>query len=301
MSVTTNLKRAAQFVVLAYILSYGLIYSYFALGGKWASPLALPMMLAYMLMPMVSAIILQKLVCKEGVIGPLGVSFKLNKWFLVAWFLMPVVVIATIGVSLLMPGIHYDPNMTAFFERFRSSLTTTQMAQMKHQIEMLPAPLFVLIGLIQGLIAGVTINAVFAFGEELGWRGFLQKQLGFLGFWRSSVVIGIVWGFWHAPVILQGYNYPQHPVLGVFMMTAWTVLLAPIFSYVRLRSKSVIAASILHGTLNGCAGAAVMVIRGGGDLIVGLTGLMGFIILALVNIGIFVYDRYYAEEQLIVA
>jgi hypothetical protein len=39
----------------------------------------------------------------------------------------------------------------------------------------------------QGLIAGATINAVAGFGEELGWRGFLYRELSFLGFWKSSL------------------------------------------------------------------------------------------------------------------
>ena len=47
----------------------------------------------------------------------------------------------------------------------------------------------------EDLIAGVTVNAVAGFGEELGWRGFLQKELAFLGFWRSSLLIGFGLGF----------------------------------------------------------------------------------------------------------
>ncbi len=55
-------------------------------------------------------------------------------------------------------------------------------------------------------------------GEELGWRGFLLKQCSYMDFWKMSLVIGIIWGLWHAPIIIQGYNYPQNPVIGVFMM-----------------------------------------------------------------------------------
>lgn len=75
------------------------------------------------------------------------------------------------------------------------------------------------------------------------------------------------------------------------MMTVFTLLLSPIFSYVRLRAKSVIAAAVIHGSLNATLGLSIMVIKGGNDLTVGGTGLAGFIVLALVNIGIFVYDR----------
>ena len=118
-----------------------------------------------------------------------------------------------------------------------------------------------------------------------------------MGFWKSSALIGIIWGVWHAPIILQGHNYPQHPVAGVFMMVAWCVLLAPIFSYARLKAKSVIAAAIIHGSLNATAGLAIMVVKGGNDLLVGVTGAAGFIVLAIINLFIFIFERFIAKES----
>jgi len=126
----------------------------------------------------------------------------------------------------------------------------------------------------------------------------LQKELGYRGFWRSSIFIGVIWGVWHAPIILQGHNYPEHPVIGVFMMIVWTILLAPIFSYVRLRAKSVIAAAIIHGSLNGTFGLSIMVVKGGNDLLIGVTGIAGFIVLLFVNIGLFIYDRFLAKKPI---
>ncbi|HIE30029.1 TPA: CPBP family intramembrane metalloprotease, partial [Candidatus Poribacteria bacterium] len=186
--------------------------------------------------------------------------------------------------------------MEGMFERFRQLLSPEQFKKMQEQVTALPIHPF-WIGLLQGIVAGVTINAVAGFGEELGWRGFLQRELGFLGFWKSSTVIGVIWGVWHAPLILQGHNYPQHPLIGVFMMIIWCILLAPIFSYVRLKAKSVIAAAVIHGSLNATAGLSIMVVKGGNDLIIGVTGLAGFIVLAAVNLGIFGYDRFWSKEE----
>ncbi|MCD6473172.1 hypothetical protein J7K55_08745 [Candidatus Aerophobetes bacterium] len=53
------------------------------------------------------------------------------------------------------------------------------------------------------------------------------------------------------------------------MMVVFCLLLAPIFSYVRLKAKSVIAAAIIHGSLNATSGIAIMVIKEGNDLLVG--------------------------------
>ncbi|RKY00095.1 CPBP family intramembrane metalloprotease, partial [Candidatus Poribacteria bacterium] len=67
--------------------------------------------------------------------------------------------------------------------------------------------------------------------------------------------------------------------------------MSPIFGWLRLRSGSVIAPSIAHGTLNGTAGLALVVLRGGNDLTVGLTGLAGMIALAAANLLLFIYLR----------
>jgi membrane protease YdiL (CAAX protease family) len=268
---------------------------FYAVGGRLNTLPGFVVLGTYMFIPMIMAIIVQKLIYREPLKQPLGISFRPNRWFLVAWLLPPLMAIATIGASLLVPGVEYSPEMAGFLERFAASLTPEQLEQAQRQLDTFPIHVFWL-SLLQGLIAGTTINAVFGFGEELGWRGLLQLEFAPLGFWKSSVLIGLIWGVWHAPIIIQGYNYPQHPVAGVFMMTAWTILLSPIFSYVRLKARSVIAAAIIHGSLNATAGLSLMVIEGGNDLTVGLTGLAGFIVLLLVNLAIFVFDQFVTKE-----
>lgn len=298
MNTTVNIRKVLIFVALTFLSSWLLAAGFYALGGRLNSPVAVVVLLIYMFMPMTMAIIVQKVIYKEPLKEPLGISFRPNRWFLVGWLLPPVVAFATIGVSLLLPGVEYSPGMAGFFERFGSALTPQQLEEAKRQLAALPIHV-IWIALLQGLIAGITINAVAGFGEELGWRGLLQRELGYLGFWRSSALIGLIWGVWHAPIIIQGYNYPQHPLAGVLMMTIFTLLLSPIFSYVRLKAKSVIAAAIIHGSLNGTVGLAIMVIKGGNDLTVGVTGLAGFIVLAVANAGIFIYDRVVASEPVV--
>jgi membrane protease YdiL (CAAX protease family) len=292
---TGNIRKAALFIGLTFFFNYLLVILYFALGGKWVMPGALIVATTYMFIPMIVTIVVQRLIYKEPLKEPFGISFKLNRWFLVAWLLPPIIAFATLGISLLLPGVQYSPEMAGMFERFKSVLPPEQLKQMQSQAAASPIhPIW--IGLLQGLIAGVTINAVAGFGEELGWRGLLQREFSYLGFWKSSALIGLIWGVWHAPIILQGHNYPQHPLAGVLMMTIFTLLLSPIFSYVRRKAKSVIAAAIIHGSLNATAGLAIMVVKGGNDLTIGVTGLAGLIVLAIVNLGLFVYDRVLNKE-----
>jgi uncharacterized protein len=283
-----NVKKVALFVGLTYLLSYAFAISYFALGGPKEMPWSLMLGVVYMFFPATVAIVVQKLIYHAPVKGPLRIYFRPSRWFLIAWLLPPVIALATLGISLLLPEVAFSPEMEGMVERFKGLLTPDQVAEMQRQAKTLPIHPFWL-ALLQGLVAGATINAVAAFGEELGWRGFLQRELAGLGFWRASMVIGVIWGLWHTPLIVKGLNYPEHPWSGVLMMTGMTVLLSPLLGYLTLRANSVIAAAIFHGTLNATAGLAILVVKGGDDLILGITGLAGFVVLLLANVGLYAW------------
>jgi uncharacterized protein len=153
---------------------------------------------------------------------------------------------------------------------------------------------------VQGIIAGSTINAIFGFGEEAGWRGFFQNALKGRHFYLACLIIGIVWGFWHAPVVLQGHNYAEHRIAGVFMMTLLTILLAPIFAYPAIKAGSVLAAAIMHGVYNAKAIIGLIFVKGGSDLLTGGAGAAGLISLLIANIALFLYDKFIAKEKVIV-
>lgn len=294
-------KKVILFIGLTFFASWLMAVLFFVFGGKSYTPAFYVMGISYMFVPMIMAIVVQKFIFKEPLRKPLGISFKLNRWFLVAWLLPPIITVAAIGVSLIFPGVEFvtEPEVSRIFEHFKSIFPPERLQEIESRTSSLPLHPFWL-GLLTGLIAGITINAIGGFGEELGWRGLLQREWKSMGFWKSSLLIGVVWGVWHWPLILHGHNYPQHPVMGVFMMVVLCVLLAPIFSYIRLKAKSVIAAAIIHGSFNGTYGLSLVVVKGGSDLTVGVVGLAGFVVLTIVNLGIFIYDRFLAKEPIMV-
>ncbi|OIO53692.1 hypothetical protein AUJ46_04370 [Candidatus Peregrinibacteria bacterium CG1_02_54_53] len=240
-----------------------------------------------MFLPLLTTIGLLTFVFHEPIKPAIGLSFRFNRWWLIAWAVPPILALLTFIVSLLLPGVFFDAGMQGMFARFGTTLSPEELATMQSQLAAAPS-MPMLLGLAGGMAAGITVNAIAAFGEEAGWRGLLLKSLLPLGFWKSSLIIGSVWGLWHAPLILLGHNYPQHPVIGVGMMTLWTILLTPLLNFVTLRAKSVLAAAIFHGTLNGTMGLALLYIGGGNDLTVGGTGLAGMIALLLVNVVLYV-------------
>ena len=102
----------------------------------------------------------------------------------------------------------------------------------------------------QSVLLAPFLAIVIAFGEEYGWRGYLQSELFKLGRVRGVILLGVIWGAWHWPLILMGYNYPGHPLLGVVLMTLYTTGLAVVLGYAVLRSGSVLLSAYLHGLNN---------------------------------------------------
>ena len=136
-------------------------------------------------------------------------------------------------------------------------------------------------GLFAGLFAGLTINGLFAFGEEYGWRGVLADELLPLGTVRTNLLTGVLWGLWHAPVIiLLGHNYGNEWGWGIVLMVAWTTPLAFLLSWVRERSGSVLAPAFLHGAYNGTIGFFAFTIIGGSLFVALPMGLLMALVLA---------------------
>jgi membrane protease YdiL (CAAX protease family) len=103
---------------------------------------------------------------------------------------------------------------------------------------------------LNAVIIGPLLGLIISFGEEYGWRGYLQSELVHLGRIRGVGLLGVIWGIWHWPVIWMGYNYPGQPVLGSLLMVVFTVLVAYFLAYAVFKSKGVWTAAYLHALLN---------------------------------------------------
>ena len=115
--------------------------------------------------------------------------------------------------------------------------------------------------LVRAVLYGVSINAFFALGEEIGWRGLMQVELGRrLTPYAVPALTGVIWSLWHAPLILlYGYNYPTHrDLLGISTYAVICILWSYLLYEVRSWSNSVIPAAVLHGTINSVAGLSLI-------------------------------------------
>ena len=57
--------------------------------------------------------------------------------------------------------------------------------------------------------------------EEFGWRGYAQEPLqDQLGTVPASLLIGVVWGFWHLPLwVMPGDGHSTYPFIAFLLMT----------------------------------------------------------------------------------
>ncbi len=249
----------SQALGLTLALSWGAFVVYWLGGGRVNTPGFALFAVLYMWLPGLIPLFLAR---REGLSLPL--TFRPNRYWLWAWLLPVGLTFAAILASLpLAPwrGLPLPP-----------------------EAQGLPPWALWTATLAGALLAGGTVNALVALGEELMWRGYLWEKLKPKGFWPASLEIGFWWGLWHAPLILAGYNYPQHPVLGVGMMTLFTLLLTPSLLWLREKGGNLWAPAIFHGTLNAIGPLSWLAVERTHDLLVGLLGLAGFFPLVLFNL-----------------
>lgn len=100
------------------------------------------------------------------------------------------------------------------------------------------------------VVIGPFLGLIIAFGEEYGWRGYLQTELIHLGRIRGVLLLGVIWGIWHWPIIWMGYNFPGQPVLGSLAMVALGIILAFFFAYSVFKAQGIWIAAYLHALNN---------------------------------------------------
>jgi uncharacterized protein len=92
-------------------------------------------------------------------------------------------------------------------------------------------------------------------GEEPGWRGFALPRLLRLGEWRGSLLLGLIWGFWHLPLavlfpefreIVPGVTLLMWLVLYPLSVMAISVAMTQLWKW----TGSVLIAITFHAVLN---------------------------------------------------
>ena len=168
-------KAMRWFLILVFLISFGLAGAYYLIFPNRDRTSYTILAVLYMFMPFVAALIVDKAILKRKNLKSWALNFTPNWWYLAAWPGVVLFSVLVLAVNTLWPGIDFTPDMSGFWERMSSQVSAEQIEAQKLQMEALPVPVW-LVTIAQSLVAGITINAVAAFGEESGWRGFMVRE-----------------------------------------------------------------------------------------------------------------------------
>ena len=303
-----NQRKLLLFIVLAFAISWTIIgIQYFA--GIDPGGVLGKMVFGGLFMwgPAIAAIIIQKLIYKEP-LAEYGFTIQKTdwKWVLVS-VLTPIVAILLTFFTIYLLGNLAGISGFGKFSLAEADLVSNikqtlidagqqESADAFNELPYSPGWVFLSISLLGGLIGGITINLIYAYGEEQGWRGLMLMETRHLGFWKANLLIGAVWGLWHAPMILQGLNYPDYPYLGSLIMVGFCISASLPMAYLSFKSKSIIAPAAFHGVLNGVGGNIIIFVSEADSALGNIAGVAGMI--ALTGIGLFfiLRDKTFLEE-----
>ena len=260
-------RQVLGFVVPAYLAALLVDYAAYSLGPTVGGPAVLAWGAARMWsVAGVSALCL--LVRGVDVRGWLGEALGLSRRALVHYLLSPLIAYAALGVYVLAAhplglfdfGAYVEllasrlreAGVDLILDSRRPGFVKPREVPPVHPPDVEALAQVVAVAQVPlAYAAAVTVNALLAMGEELGWRGYLYWLLGRRPTLASTIVIGACWGLWHAPaVVLLGYNYPHSRALGVLVFTALTVALTYPHLVVTSKARSVLPACSLHGAIN---------------------------------------------------
>ena len=306
-----NRARIISFLAIAFGSTWTISAAGAYAGVRATSGIAYMVLAAScMLMPAIAAIVQQRLIDRApwSALGlsPRGVNWRSMAFTALAGVaIIPSMLAACFFLGDVV-GLEAFGHVSVSAERMRVSLL--EMIQASGQTGMadtvldrvagIPAIAVLVGGLLAAMFAACTVNLPFMLGEELGWRGYLYQVTASWSALKRVLFTGVIWGLWHAPLILMGHNYPDHPLTGVPMMVVFCTLLAFLFDWSRTRVRAVWGPCLLHGIINGSAGLFALFAWGGHPLVASPVGLGGFIALTFLVVTILLFDRAYRASLL---
>ena len=111
-------------------------------------------------------------------------------------------------------------------------------------------PVALVLALIMAVTGTPLAGLAPTFGEEYAWRGVLQSAWLGRGRRLASLLVGLVWGLWHTPVILSGVHTYPPTFLGMLLMLVFFILWGVVQSYALFKTGSIWVAAFLHGLVN---------------------------------------------------
>jgi CAAX protease family protein len=215
-------RTATRGIVFYLFITFGLawiVWVPIALAGiDGTSGLAQVALWANLCTPAIAAIVVRRWITREGFADAGLHPHLIAAWpyYLIAW-LWP---LALIGVALALATIFGISILKNVSGDILPVLLTSLCA----------APLF--------------------FGEEFGWRSYLQIRLFARTPLLAALATGAIWGVWHYPAALSGALPNENGILSLLLIPWWMIVFSIILGWLRLRTSSVWAPALAHSANN---------------------------------------------------
>lgn len=286
MIILTQRCKIAVFIAIEFGLVILSTLPLFILHAEPTSLLMIFISIIFMVLPALATLIVRRLAHERSRLF-LQLNFRKSwKEYLLAAFLPGILeAIGVVTYFVIFPS-QFDLSLSYVSQLLAANGQFVELPQ-------LSLPVVIGIGLILILAAPlVLVNHVAAFGEEIGWRGFLLPLLlKEFGMRKAVLLNGVLWGIAHAPLVCFGLNYtgdyPGKPWSGILIMIVFATSIEVFLSYLTLKSRSIFPACIAHGTINAIREAPLLICLDNYNALLGpkpsgLIGMIGFLVLFVI-------------------
>jgi uncharacterized protein len=271
------------YLAIAFGVAWGLWGTLWMNGISGTDPLFQWMSLPAVFAPALGSFVVRRWITCEGFTD---ISHRINvrrhwRYYLFAW-LSPLMITAVIVSLAIVLGISQPDFSLQRFLHHNAPLA---------KIDSLPDSIFLLS--IPATIIQALPVALLTWGEEFGWRGYLQIRLFANQPLKAAIATGLIWGIWHYPIILMGFERYDDPILGLLQFPVFTILLSIIFGWLQRRTKSLASACLAHGATNAIGGSLTTLLFLGGPnwMVVNYAGFLGWIPLGILSLFILLSNR----------
>ena len=279
-------RRIRIFLLIEFLLVGFISIPLFVLGAESGSGLVMAASVVFMWLPALATLITRKLTDDKSKL-PLKPLIKKNRKMYVVSAYIPSIAIV-LGTSLYFAFFpeHLDLSLTSLKDLIAAHGQQIQLPMLSISSLLLFTAGFVLLAPL------VFVNHILAFGEEVGWRGYLLPLLcRKFGVTRGIIIDGVLWGAVHAPLVAFGVNYagdyPGAPWSGMLMMIVFATSVGVFLSCLTIKTKSIFPACISHGVVNALREAPLFVCVSNYNALLGpkpsgIIGMSGFLVIGIV-------------------
>lgn len=274
-----NKKGIISFLLLSFGIAWTVWIGLYLLGIPMGTPIHGSVSMLAIFSPAIAAFITRKYITKEG-FSDVGWQLNLKKWPVYIFiFLFPLV--AVFGTAFLAQSF----GLVELNFSLNAAMQDLPVPEFFSDLNLVS---FIMIQILSAIPASLVL-----FGEEFGWRGYLQNKIYSDSPWKSAVVVGLIWGVWHYPMNLQGFNYPDHRVAGLFVFPAALIFGSYIFGWVYRNTQSIWAVSLAHASFNSVSGSLMLVLylKQTNYILTSIAGVCGVFVLAAISIGLHFIEK----------